>query len=289
MESSVLKVHSTTGLNDSQFQEIRDYIYNKSGLFFADHKKYLLENRITKRIISLNLKNYEEYMYLLKYGNNNLEELGKLFDAITTNETYFFRNEPQLKAFRDIIIPQLVKKQSGNFSNRVKIWSAGCSSGEEPYTLSIIFQEEAFKGKKIPYEILASDISREILDKAKKGVYGKYAMRNITNSQLVSFFTKEGNDHKIKESISKPVSHKIINLSEPHSYPFTSKFDLIFCRNVLIYFDAEGKKKVIKKFYDLLNPGGYLFIGHSESLHGISDSFKLVHFERALAYGKESQ
>ena len=287
MESSVLKVHSTAGLNDNQFQEIRDYIYSKSGLFFADHKKYLLENRITKRINSLNLKNYEEYMYLLKYGNNNLEELGKLFDAITTNETYFFRNEPQLKAFRGIIIPQLIKRQSGNFNNRVKIWSAGCSSGEEPYTLSIIFQEEAFKGIKIPYEILASDISREILDKAKKGVYGKYAMRNITNTQLISFFTKEGNDHKIKESVGRPVSHKIINLSEPHSYPITSKFDLIFCRNVLIYFDAEGKKKVIKKFYDLLNPGGYLFIGHSESLHGISDSFKLVHFERALAYRKE--
>ena len=287
MESSVINIHSTTGLKDNQFQEIRDYIYEKSGLFFADHKKYLLENRITKRISILDLKNYEEYMYLLKYGSNKLEELGKLFDAITTNETYFFRNEPQLKAFRDIIIPQLVKELSGNLNSRARIWSAGCSSGEEPYTLSIIFQEEAFKGKKVPYEILASDISREILDKAKLGVYGKYAMRNITNTQMVSFFSPEGNEHKIKDNVRRPISHKIINLSEPHSYPFTSNFDLIFCRNVLIYFNAEGKKKVIKKFYDLLNSGGYLFIGHSESLHGISDSFKLVHFERALAYRKE--
>lgn len=287
MESTVINVHSTAGLKDNQFREFRDYIYEKSGLFFADHKKYLLENRITKRIDILHLKDYEEYMYLLKYGSNKLEELGKLFDAITTNETYFFRNEPQLKAFREIIIPHLVEKLSGNFNNRAKIWSAGCSSGEEPYTLSIIFQEEAFKGKKVPYEILASDISREILDRAKKGIYGKYAMRNITNAQLVSFFSQVGNEYKIKESISRPISHKIINLAELHSYPLTSKFDLIFCRNVLIYFDAEGKKNVIKKFYDLLNPGGYLFIGHSESLHGISDSFKLVHFERALAYRKE--
>lgn len=287
MESTVINVHSTTGLKDNQFREIRDYIYEKSGLFFADHKKYLLENRISKRIDILHLKDYEEYMYLLKYGSDKLEELGKLFDAITTNETYFFRNVPQLTAFRNIIIPQLFKKLSGNSNNRAKIWSAGCSSGEEPYTLSIIFQEAAFSGKKIPYEILASDISREILDKAKIGVYGKYSMRNITTAQMVTYFAKEENKHKIKENISRAISFKIINLAEPHSYPLTSHFDLIFCRNVLIYFDAEGKKKVIKKFYDLLNPGGYLFIGHSESLHGISDSFKLVHFEKALAYRKE--
>ena len=287
MESTAINVHSTTGLKDNQFQEIRNYIYEKSGLFFADHKKYLLENRISKRIDILNLKDYEEYMYLLKFGSNKIEELGKLFDAITTNETYFFRNEPQLRAFREIIIPQLVKKLLGNLNDRAKIWSAGCSSGEEPYTISIIFQEEAFNGKKVPYEILASDISREILDKAKKGVYGKYAMRNITNAQMVTFFSKEKGKYKIKENISRPISHKIINLAELNSYPLISKFDLIFCRNVLIYFDAEGKKKVIKKFYELLNPGGYLFIGHSESLHGISDSFKLVHFEKALAYRKE--
>jgi len=287
VESTVINLHSTNGLKDNQFREIRDYIYEKSGLFFADHKKYLLENRISKRIDILHLKDYEEYMYLLKYGSDKIEELGKLFDAVTTNETYFFRNEPQLKAFRAIIIPQLVKKLSGISDARVKIWSAGCSSGEEPYTISIIFQEEAFKGRKIPYEILASDISREILDKAKRGIYGKYSMRNITNTQIVTFFSKEENKHKIKENISRPILHKIINLAEPNSYPFTSKFDLIFCRNVLIYFDEVGKKEVIKKFYDLLNPGGYLFIGHSESLHGISDSFRLIHFEKALAYRKE--
>ncbi len=287
METSVFKVHSASGLKDNQFKEIRDYIYERSGLFFADHKKYLLENRVAKRISTLNLKDYEEYMYLLKYDTNKLEELSSLFDAITTNETYFFRNEPQLKAFRETIIPYLFEKMGGKFIERAKIWSAGCSSGEEPYTLSIIFQEEAFKGRKIPYEILASDISREILDKAKKGVYGSYATRNITNAQLITYFTEEGNDHKVIDIVSRPVSHKIINLSEIHSFPIATKFDVIFCRNVLIYFEAEGKKKVIKKFYDLLNPGGYLLIGHSESLHGISDSFKLVHFERALAYRKE--
>ena len=226
-------------------------------------------------------------MYLIRYGTNRLEELSNLFDAITTNETYFFRNEPQLKAFRNIIVPFLMKKLSGKYIERAKIWSAGCSSGEEPYTLSIIFMEEAFLGKKVPYEILASDISRDILDKAKKGVYGKYATRNLTNLQLLNFFTQIDNKQQVKDEVRRPVLHKVINLSEAHSYPLSSRFDVIFCRNVLIYFDIEAKKKVIRKFYDLLNPGGYLFIGHSESLHGITDAFKLVHFEKALAYRKE--
>ena len=274
-------------LNDRLFRELRDHIYEKSGMFFADHKKYLLENRIAKRVKELNLNDYEEYMYLIRYGTNRLEELGNLFDAITTNETYFFRNEPQLKAFRNIIVPNLMEKLSGKFIERAKIWSAGCSSGEEQYTLSIIFMEEAALGKKVPYEILASDISRDILDKAKKGVYGKYATRNLTNLQLANFFTQIDNEQQVKDEVRRPVSHKIINLSEVHSYPLSSKFDVIFCRNVLIYFDIEAKKKVIRKFYDLLNPRGYLFIGHSESLHGITDAFKLVHFEKALAYRKE--
>ena len=243
-------------LNDRLFRELRDHIYEKSGMFFADHKKYLLENRIAKRVKELNLNDYEEYMYLIRYGTNRLEELSNLFDAITTNETYFFRNEPQLKAFRNIIVPNLMEKLSGKFIERAKIWSAGCSSVEEPYTLSIIFMEEAALGKKVPYEILASDISRDILDKAKKGVYGKYATRNLTNLQLANFFTQIDNEQQVKDEVRRPVSHKIINLSEVHSYPLSSKFDVIFCRNVLIYFDIEAKKKVIRKCYDLLNPRG---------------------------------
>jgi len=280
-------IPSNNALSDKLFAEIRDYIYDKSGMFFADHKKYLLENRIAKRAADLNLKNSEEYLYLIKYGTNKLEELSNLFDAITTNETYFFRNEPQLIAFRTIIVPYLNEKLSNNFSGRAKIWSAGCSSGEEPYTLSIIFKEEAIRGKKVPYEILATDISREILDKAKKAIYGKYAIRNLTSIQLMNYFTTEGKDHRVRDEIRRPVIHKIVNLSEAHAFPLNTKFDVIFCRNVLIYFDLEAKKKVIRKFYDLLNPGGYLFIGHSESLHGITDAFKLVHFEKALAYRKE--
>lgn len=289
METSVATSTTPTinALSDKLFTEIRDYIYDKSGMFFADHKKYLLENRISKRTVELNLKDCEEYLYLIKYGTNKLDELSNLFDAITTNETYFFRNEPQLDAFRSIIIPYLNKKLINNFSERAKIWSAGCSSGEEPYTLSIIFKEEAIRGIKVPYEILATDISREILDKAKKAVYGNYAIRNLTSIQLINYFTPEGHDHRVKDEIRRPIIHKIVNLSEAHAFPLNAKFDVIFCRNVLIYFDVEAKKKVIRKFYDLLNPGGYLFIGHSESLHGITDAFKLVHFEKALAYKKE--
>jgi len=280
-------IPTKSALSDKLFVEIRDYIYDKSGMFFADHKKYLLENRIAKRAAELDLKNSEEYLYLIKYGTNKLEELSNLFDAITTNETYFFRNEPQLLAFRTLIIPYLNDKLSNKSSERAKIWSAGCSSGEEPYTLSIIFKEEAIRGKKVPYEILATDISREILDKAKKAIYGKYATRNLTSIQLMNYFTPEGMDHRVKDEIRRPVIHKLVNLSEAHAFPLNIKFDVIFCRNVLIYFDIEAKKKVIRKFYDLLNPGGYLFIGHSESLHGITDAFKLVHFEKALAYRKE--
>ena len=276
-------------LSQSLFAQIRDFIYEQSGLFFADHKKYLLHNRLTKRAAELGLNSFKEYYYFLRYDPRRNEELAALFDAITTNETYFFRNEPQLEAFKQVAGEMIKRKQESGMSP-FRIWSAGCSTGEEPYTLAIMLHE-LLNGQvqKWNLNILATDISRSVMEAARQGHYAGYATRNLTQEHLEKYFTViQMGRHKINDEIKRIVLFQHLNLNDiPHSL-IRNRYDIIFCRNVTIYFHLDMKKRLVKQFYDALNPGGYLFIGHAESLHGVSDAFKLVHFERAMAYMKES-
>ncbi len=278
---------SSPQLSDEKFKQIRDLLYKESGMYFSDTKKYLLEDKLSKRLAEAKVSTFDEYYYLLKYGPTRREELAKLFDQVTINETSFFRNMHQLQAFEKEIIPDLIKKSNPG-DHKLRIWSAGCSSGQEPYTLAMILSELSHqKAFKFDVEIIANDISGAVILAAQKGEFKDYYLRNAPNYYKSKYFTKRGDDYIISDPIKRMVKFGIINLLDEASVKLIRNMDVIFCRNVLIYFENEAKKKVVDTFYDALKPGGYLFIGHSESLHNISRAFKLMLFPSAIVYKKE--
>ena len=272
-------------LSDELFIQLRDLIYERSGIFFNISKKYLLESRVKNRLKALGLEKFEDYYYLLKYSPDSGKEFRALFDEITINETSFYRNPPQMEVFQKYLLPEVLKAKK---IKSLKLWSAGCSTGEEPYTLAILILEVL--GPRISQwfvDILGVDISRAALEKAMKGEYGEYTLRNMPPELIRKYSVKEGPIYKIKDEVKKLVRFEAINLLDRSQTSRIRGMDFVFCRNVLIYFDIEARKRVVASFYESLNPGGYLFIGHSESLHGISRAFKLIHFPKVIVYKKE--
>lgn len=264
-------------LQDNTFKQLRDFIYEKSGIYIADSKKYLLENRLIKRIQEKKLGGYEDYLYLLLYGNSS-DELTKLFDSVTTNETFFFRESQQLDVFIDHIVPAIIKKQG---SKDISIWSAACSTGEEPYTLSMLLVEKGYTFKK---EIVGSDISDGTLESAKKALYNSYSIRNIPTQYLKKYFKPNGQNYELSPAVKNTVKFMNINLVDERKMRLVTGRDVIFCRNVLIYFDDKAKKKAVSLLYDSLKPGGYLIIGLSESLHSVTRALKPVVINKVVVY-----
>jgi chemotaxis protein methyltransferase CheR len=262
-------------LQDPTFRQLRDFIYDKSGIFIADTKKYLLENRLSKRIQEKKLGGYDDYLYVLVYGNTT-DELQALIDVITTNETYFYREPQQLDVFIEHITPALLKKQKD-----ISVWSAACSTGEEPYTLAMLMSEKGYSIKK---EIMASDISDRVLESAKKAVYNSYSMRNIPIQCCRKYFKPNGQNYELIPTLKSTVKFMNINLIDEKKVKLITGKDVIFCRNVLIYFDEKAKKKAVSLLYDSLKPGGYLIIGLSESLHNITRAFKPVVINKVVVY-----
>ena len=271
-----------------EFVMIRDFIHEKSGIFFAENKMYLLKNRLVKRMADLGIKSYRGYFYHVKY-DTSLREFKELMNLITTNETSFFRNEPQLLSFSAEVLPLMIKEKSqGKGTKSIKVWSAGCSTGEEPYTLAMMILEKlgSIAGWKV--EIIANDISEEVLSKARQGDYAGLTLRNIKPNILERFFDKVGELYRVKQEVKALVRFSHINLNEPRQMSMHSGFDAIFCRNVMIYFSDEVKRQIVRGFYNSMQPNGYFYIGHAETLHGVSKAFKLVYFKNALVYQKES-
>lgn len=275
-------------MSQEEFIMIRDFIHDKSGIFFAENKMYLVKNRLHKRMSELGIKSIRDYFYHVKY-DVSLKEFHQLMNLVTTNETSFFRNEPQLLSFAEEVLPQIIKaKTEAKAPKTLKLWSAGCSSGEEPYTLAMILLEKMLPATGWNVEILANDISENVLQKARKGEYTGITLRNIKSNVLNKYFTKTDDIYRVNPNVKALVKFFHMNLNEARRMTMMSGIDVIFFRNVMIYFSEEVKKQIIRGFYNTLNPGGYLFIGHSETLHGLSKAFKLVYFKNALVYNKEA-
>lgn len=274
-------------LTDELFRQLRDFIYQKTGIYFQDNKKYLLEGRIGKRIQLLELKGFDEYLQLLRspQGSN---ELPYLYEAVTINETYFFRNEPQFDVFERVLVPDILSRRSTNGRARLRVWSAASSSGEEAYTIALIYLEKL--KPKYPWleiEIVGTDINNAVLTIARSGVYGEYSVRNIPGQYLEKYFERDGGKYYLSDQVKQLVRFEHLNLYDRIKMKRMTQFDVVFCCNVLIYFDLKSKIQVISDIYDAMNPGGYLFIGYAESLHGISSAFKLLNFPKTVVYKKE--
>jgi len=272
-------------MTDEEFPLLRDLIYNYSGLFFSEDNRYLFERRLSPRLAHRQLLTFHDYYYYLKYDVSKDQELSDIMDVLTTNETYFFRESFQLKAFTEEIIPELVSLKAKNYDKTIRIWSAGCSTGEEPYTIAMLLLEKPeLAGLKI--EIIGTDISQRVLHHARKGIYGNSSFR-VTESHYKSrFFTELEGGYRVGDQIRELVTFSRLNLYDSSRYLFLGKMDIIFCRNVIIYFDMLAKKRVMESFYNTLNPGGFLLLGHSESLMNITTAFRLRHFKNDMVYGK---
>ena len=276
-------------ITNDEFVTLRDFLYDQCGIFVGENRKYLMENRLNTRLRELGLHSFSEYHNYLRYDKNKTAELNELFINMTTNETSFFRNNVQLDIFRDKVLAKLISEQRAKGEKKINIWSAGCSSGEEPYTIAIILLD-LLKGEINDWniKITANDLSLAMLNIARKGTYSEYALRTTPPEIIEKYFIKEGRNYKIVPAAQKLVQFGQINLSRADQLARVERSHIVFCRNVIIYFDDAMKKHVINAFYDNLLPGGYLLIGHSESLHNISRTFKPEHHPGAIIYRKQS-
>ncbi len=286
--SKTISLRKDLKITDVEFKQLRDFIYAQAGIYVADNRKYLIENRLAARLKELNLKSFSEYHAYLQYDAGRRQELNRLFEVITTNETSFYRNPPQLKVFQDMVLKDVLANLRAARQKRLRIWSAGCSTGEEPYTIAIILHEVL--RSELPawdIRITANDLSEAVLAQARQGVYSEYSLRTTPKEIVGRYFTPDGQSFKLKPEVKRLVQFGQINLSDRMQLKRVERSHIVFCRNVIIYFDDEMKKNVIAAFYDNLLPGGQLLIGHSESLHNISRALRPKHYPGAIIYGKE--
>ncbi|HEY3346130.1 MAG TPA: protein-glutamate O-methyltransferase CheR [Nitrospirota bacterium] len=268
-------------LPDDIFRLLRDYIRDYCGINFDDSTKFLLERRLSRRVRLHQFKSFRDYYHFLTYDQKKEGELVEVIDSLTTNETYFFREDKQLQAFTEEITPGILEAKK---RRSLRIWSAGCSTGEEPYTIAMLLMEAGLADD-CEIEIIGSDINQKVLNSARRGVYKRGSFRATSPELLNKYFREEASgSFKISDDVRKFVNFSYLNLFDPYKLSFLKDFDVIFCRNVIIYFDVESKKKLVKTFYEKLNSGGFLLLGHAESLLNITTDFRLVHLKNEMVY-----
>ncbi|MDR2842468.1 MAG: protein-glutamate O-methyltransferase CheR [Spirochaetaceae bacterium] len=264
--------------SDADFELYRKLIYDESGIHFTSTNRSILEGRLKERLRQNGVASARLYFDTI---SKNKEELKVFLDAITTNLTRFFRNQPHFDALEHFVLPELinVKKPLGDFN--IRIWSAGCSTGEEPYTIAMLLSEKLPPGFK--FEIVASDLSLKCLMTAKEGFYDKDHIVGIPDPYIAKYFDVSGNGYKVKDTLKSKIRfdyHNLKNIS-----PFKN-FDIVFCRNVLIYFDDAAQTIVVNHFWDSMTAKAFLYIGHSESLFGKDTKFEFVKNKWTTLYRK---
>jgi chemotaxis protein methyltransferase CheR len=283
MSTFNLSLNHHLELPDDVFRLLRDAIYKRTGMWFADNSKYLLQKRLSPRARELNFDSFQKYFYFLQYDPRADTEYDQIYDLVTTNETYFFREPAQLAAFTEEIVPDILTRKG---VKKIRIWSAGCSSGEEPYSIAMLLQTAGWY-EKAAFEIFASDINQSVLAKARRGQYRENAFRACDPALRDRYFTKEADGSwKISDEIRNRISFGRLNLYDESRVSLLGHLDVVFCRNVIIYFDDSSKRVVVSNFYNRLVEGGYLLLGHSESLISLSTQFKLRHLKNDMVYQK---
>jgi chemotaxis protein methyltransferase CheR len=265
-------------LNDEYFEKFRNLIYDESGIHFSSSNRTILQSRLKERLRNLNLENVTEYYKKLLADT---EEMKTLLDAVTTNLTRFFRNTAHFKTFEYYVIPDLIKYKQASGSKKIRIWSAGCSTGEEPYTIAMIAKE--LIPLDFSLEIIASDISLKSLMIGKEGFYSESRMTGIPDHYLKKYFDQKGGGYKIKDDIKGLIQYDYHNLKHDSGL---RNLDIVFCRNVLIYFDEPAQKAAVDRFWTTMSDHSYLFIGHSESLFGMDTNFEFLKTDWACIYRK---
>jgi len=273
-------------LTDEEFLQFRDFILEKSGLFFEEKKRYFVEKRVVKCFKESASKSLRDYYRSLQHEKNN-EDLSLLLESFTNNETYFYRQIPQIEVFAEEILPLVLAEKCTQNNYQLRIWSAACSSGPEIYTIAIILKEIIADFDKWKINLLATDLDRKMISQAKTAIYRKRTVKDVPPDILKKYFTLLKDErYQLKATISSMVTFEHLNLMDQIGMRKQGGNDFIFCRNVLIYFDDNAKKQVVQGLYNNLNKGGFIFLGHSESIARINTEFRLKKFKKAWVYQK---
>lgn len=273
-------------LTIDEFESLSDFIYRKTGIRFESKKIYYISKRLEKRMEILGIDNIADYIRELRFNDHKGNEFHNLVDLLTVNETYFFRDFPQLQVFAENCLEEVANRKAAKGDYNLRIWSAACSSGEEPYTIGIILLEMLENYRMWNIELIASDIDRQILKKAKAGIYRQRSVRDVPPEYLEKYFEHSGDEYKISNKVKQIITFENINLADRETIRHHMNFDFVFCRNLLIYFDDVSRKKMVDQFYVALNSGGYIFLGSSESVGRISTAFRLKKVNGHLVYYK---
>ena len=270
-------------LSRQTFNRLRDLVREHAGIDFPDEKRYLLESRVRPRLLAQDVPDFETYADRLEQGDTR--EIARLVNAVTINETAFFRHPSQFEALEDTILPELVRLHQQERSGPMRLWSAACSAGDEAYSLAILIRETIGpRHPRMDYEIVGTDIDTEVLEEARAGRYRKRSVRNVPPAYLRDYFDHSGEAFVVDPAIRDMVEFRPLNLTDAQDMRRMRNFDLIMCANVLIYFNETSKKDVLQGLYRSLRPGGYLFVGGSEALGELDVPLEPVRHEGALAY-----
>ncbi len=256
---------NSPALSDEEFRIFRDFIHRKSGIYFHDSKRSFLEHRLKSRLRVLGLDTFSYYFMILQQ-KMEIRELTNLFDSITTTETSFYRNVPQMDALRSTIIPDLLEQKSALGAGPVRIWSAGCATGEEPYTVAMLALEAKRKvDSRAGVEILAVDLNETALKHAQRGIYTRESVRALPRELLSRYLEPVGDGYRVTDEVKDMVMFQRFNLAEDGRYLRLGQMSIILCRNVLIYFGEAVRRRVLKAMTDLMKDDGLLFTGYSEN------------------------
>jgi len=270
-------------MTEEEFRLLRDQIHRHCGIWFRDDLRYLLERRLAPRLQVHGLDSFTDYHRYLRFDPRGLGEIDEATDLLTTNETYFHREPRQLRAFEREILPALAAARAGE--KRLRILSAGCSTGEEPYTIALLLKASGlFEGWEV--EVVGLDISRRCLAVARAGAYGDHAFRSAEGDSLRRWFHLRDGKWVVDDAIRRLVRFTAGNLLDDRGLGGVGRVDAVFCRNVMIYFDQAARREALRRLHERLRHGGWLLLGHSESLLNLSADFELVHLRDDLVYRK---
>jgi chemotaxis protein methyltransferase CheR len=287
-------------LTDAELRLLQALVYQECGMHFDERRAHFLQDRLQRRLKECQLDSFYSY-YRLLISTEGKNELARLLENLTVNETSFFRNKAQLDLFHKYILDDLLRRKQAHRDYSLRIWSAGCSTGQEPYTLAMLVADGLayyYLRNPLPIEmpspkplipppwkveILASDISYSVLRAAQQGVYSEPQMSSVDFSYRLRYFDKIGERYGVKRALKEVIHFDFHNLKTEY---LPQRNDVIFCRNVMMYFDEAEQKRLIDKFWRCLNPDGYMFVGHAESLLGLTEKFAMVHRNSGTAYQK---
>jgi chemotaxis protein methyltransferase CheR len=284
-----LHLDQDADLSEEEFRLLRDFVHERFGLYFEDSQRATLRARLAPRLALLGLLSFEDYYRHLRFAPDRAEEELRMVSHLTNNETYFFREQPQLTVFAGLVLDAIKAAKARAGERRLHVLSAGCSSGEEPLTLGMILFDSGrfFWGWDV--RVTGLDIDGTALETARRGLYHQNALRAVPPAALERHFVRDGAGVRVKDAARRAVSFRAGNLLDPASYAGLTPLDAVFCRNVLIYFSDAAVQRAVTLFHQALAPGGYLFLGHAESLGRVTSDFVPIRFQGAIVYQKPEE